>query len=141
MKNANFHSQDIVLSHDTVGEQKDAGQPKNVTNPHVPGTKQRAFRGNRRPLLNNYGGFMVGTPVHLTGICVPSDHLAVIIGINSMGEFRVRLKSKEIRDANGPWCPIWAEELEHVSPVNNEVIDQPAESPTYEIPEKLRHIL
>ena len=68
----------------------------------------------KKPLLTEYQGFRIGDPVKLKIVAVPTDHRAKICSLNSRGEFKVQLTSKEVREANGVWGPIWAPEMEKV---------------------------
>lgn len=72
------------------------------------------FRGHRQPLFTEYQGFKVGDHVKLKLEAVPLGHRAKIISLNSKKEFKVLLSNQAIKDGNGVWGPIWAEEMEKI---------------------------
>jgi hypothetical protein len=76
----------------------------------------RRSRGSTEPIVTEYQGFDMKTTYRLKKwIVAPKDHTCRIININpAKGIFTVLLKSKTCREANGPWGPVWPEELEKI---------------------------
>ncbi len=64
--------------------------------------------------VSEYEGFKIGDSVKLKIEAVPTDHTAKIVSFNKSSKtFKVLLKSKLKKDAQGVWGPIYLNELIH----------------------------